>query len=237
MDIKLSHAGSYTIILAKIPASCYSKSMHMVCLDLEGVLVPEIWIAFSEATKIPELRRTTRDEPDYDKLMRFRLDLLAKNNLKLNDIQRVISGMDPLPGALEFVNALREQTQLVVLSDTFEQFAKPLMAKLGWPCLLCNTLETGPGGEVTGYRLRQKNGKMEAVKAFKSLNINVFAAGDSFNDLAMIREADSGCLFRAPEAIRKDHADIPCVDAFDDLLTSLSPPTPASCACYMKYRS
>jgi phosphoserine/homoserine phosphotransferase len=192
--------------------------MHMVCLDLEGVLVPEIWIAFSEATGIPELRRTTRDEPDYDKLMRFRLDLLAKNNLKLHDIQRVISGMDPLPGAAEFLNALREQTQVVILSDTFEQFAKPLMAKLGWPCLLCNSLETSPDGAVTGYRLRQKNGKKEAVKAFKSLNINVFAAGDSFNDLAMIREADSGCLFRAPDAIRKDCADIPCVDTFDDLL-------------------
>jgi phosphoserine/homoserine phosphotransferase len=191
----------------------------MVCLDLEGVLVPEIWIAFSEAAGIPELRRTTRDEPDYDKLMRFRLDLLKKNNLKLHDIQRVISGMDPLPGALEFINALREQTQVVILSDTFEQFAKPLMAKLGWPCLLCNSLETGNDGTVTGYRLRQKNGKREAVRAFKSLNIEVFAAGDSFNDLAMIREANSGCLFRAPEAIRKDCVDIPCVDAFNDLLS------------------
>jgi len=192
--------------------------MRMVCLDLEGVLVPEIWIAFSEAAGIPELRRTTRDEPDYDKLMRFRLELLKKHEMKLHDIQRVISGMDPLPGAVEFINALRGQTQVVILSDTFEQFAKPLMDKLGRPCLLCNSLEISPAGEVTGYRLRQKNGKMEAVKAFKSLNINVFAAGDSFNDLAMIREADSGCLFRAPEAIRKDHADIPCVDTFDDLL-------------------
>jgi phosphoserine/homoserine phosphotransferase len=194
----------------------------MVCLDLEGVLVPEIWIAFSEATGIPELRRTTRDEPDYDKLMRFRLEMLKKNNLKLHDIQRVISGMDPMPGAVEFTNALRELTQVVILSDTFEQFAKPLMAKLGWPCLLCNSLETGPDGEVIGYRLRQKNGKREAVKAFKSLNIHVFAAGDSFNDLAMIREADAGCLFRAPEAIRKDCADITCVDTFDELLEQIT---------------
>ena len=197
------------------------KKVRLLCLDLEGVLVPEIWIAFSEATGIPELRRTTRDEPDYDKLMRFRLDLLAKNNLKLADIQRVISGMDPLPGAKEFTEAVKERTQLVILSDTFEQFAKPLMAKLHWPTLLCNSLVTGPDGAVTGYKLRQQNGKREAVKAFKSLNIAVFAAGDSFNDLAMIREADSGCLFRPPENIRKEYADIPCVDTYDGLLTQI----------------
>ena len=201
---------------------CYPLAMQIVCLDLEGVLVPEIWIAFSEATGIPELRRTTRDEPDYDKLMRFRLDLLAKNNLKLADIQKVISGMDPLPGAIDFSNAIRDKTQLVLLSDTFEQFAKPLMKKLGWPFLLCNSLETGPDGSVTGYKLRQKNGKAEAVKAFKSLNATVFAAGDSFNDLAMIREADAGCLFRAPEKIRKDFSDIPCVDSYDDFFERIN---------------
>ena len=200
---------------------CYYTFMNMVCLDLEGVLVPEIWIAFSEATGIPELRRTTRDEPDYDKLMNFRLDLLKKNNLKLPDIQKVISRMDPLAGALEFANALREKTQLVILSDTFEQFAKPLMKKLLWPSLFCNTLETDTDGNVTGYHLRQKNGKREAVKAFKSMNMRVFAAGDSFNDLAMIREADAGCLFRAPEQIRKDCADIACVDTFDNLLKEI----------------
>jgi phosphoserine/homoserine phosphotransferase len=193
----------------------------MVCLDLEGVLVPEIWIAFSEATGIPELRRTTRDEPDYDKLMRFRLDLLGKNKLKLADIQRVISGMEPLPGALEFTRSVRERTQLLILSDTFEQFAKPLMAKLSYPTLLCNTLVTGPDGAVTGYRLRQQNGKREAVRALKSLNMEIFAAGDSFNDLAMIRAADDGCLFRAPPAIRTDYADIPCVDTFDELLAKI----------------
>jgi phosphoserine/homoserine phosphotransferase len=195
--------------------------MRLVCLDLEGVLVPEIWIAFSEAAGIPELRRTTRDEPDYDKLMRFRLDILARNNLKLADIQKVISGMAPLPGALEFANTLREQAQLVILSDTFEQFAKPLMKKLSWPTLLCNSLVIGPDGGVTGYKLRQANGKREAVRAFKSMNMTVFAAGDSFNDLAMIREADAGCLFRAPESIRKDNVQFPCVDTYDELLSEI----------------
>jgi len=195
--------------------------MRIVCLDLEGVLVPEIWIAFSEATGIPELRRTTRDEPDYDKLMRFRLEILARNKLKLADIQRVIANMEPLSGASAFAAAVRERTQLIILSDTFEQFAKPLMAKLSWPCLLCNSLEIDGDGNVTGYQLRQQNGKREAVRAFKSLNMAVFAAGDSFNDLAMIREADAGCLFRAPESIRKDCADISCVDTFDDLLARI----------------
>ena len=196
--------------------------MNMVCLDLEGVLVPEIWIAFSEAAGIPQLRRTTRDEPDYDKLMKFRLDILAKNNLKLPDIQRVISGMEPLQGAVEFTNALREKTQLVILSDTFEQFAKPLMKKLFWPSLFCNSLAASDDGTVTGYSLRQQNGKKEAVKAFKSLNMRVFAAGDSFNDLDMIREADSGCLFRAPEQIRKDNKDLKCFDTYDDLLEEIN---------------
>jgi len=196
--------------------------MNMVCLDLEGVLVPEIWIAFSEATGISELRRTTRDEPDYDKLMNFRLDLLKKNKLKLPDIQKVISGMEPLEGAVEFTNTLREKYQLIILSDTFEQFAKPLMAKLSRPTLFCNTLEIADDGSVSGYRLRQKNGKREAVKAFKSVNMRVFAAGDSFNDLAMIREADGGCLFRAPEKIRKDCSDILCVDTFSELLIEIN---------------
>jgi len=196
--------------------------MNLVCLDLEGVLVPEIWIAVSSATGIAELRRTTRDEPDYDKLMRFRLDLLAKHKLKLGDIQRVISGMAPLEGACEFTRAVKERSQLIILSDTFEQFAKPLMKQLDWPTLLCNTLEIADDGTVSGYRLRQQNGKKEAVRAFKSLNMRVFAAGDSFNDLAMIREADAGCLFRAPEPIRKDYAYIPCVDAFNDLLVQIN---------------
>jgi phosphoserine/homoserine phosphotransferase len=201
--------------------------MNIVCLDLEGVLTPEIWIAFSEATGIPEFRRTTRDEPDYDKLMRYRIDLLAKHRLKLPDIQKVIGGLEPLPGAKEFCAALRAKTQLIILSDTFEEFAKPLMAKLSYPTLFCNSIETASDGTVTGYRLRQQNGKKHAAAAFKSLNIRVFAAGDSFNDLAMIQEArsgepeGSGCLFRAPEKIREDYAQIPCVDSYDGLMEQI----------------
>ena len=191
--------------------------MKLICLDLEGVLVPEIWIAFSQAVGIPELRRTTRDESDYDKLMKFRIGILQKNNLKLADIQKVISTMEPLEGAFEFANTLREKAQLVILSDTFEQFAKPLMKKLSWPTLFCNTVETSSDGTVTGYALRQQNGKKEAVKAFKSINMKVFAAGDSFNDLDMLREADSCSLFRAPQAIRDEYSDIRCVDTYKDL--------------------
>jgi phosphoserine/homoserine phosphotransferase len=192
--------------------------MRIVCLDLEGVLVPEIWIAFSEAVGIPELRRTTRDEPDYDKLMRFRLDLLSRHGLRLHDIQRVAGTLEPLPGAAGFTRALRERTELILLSDTFSQFAKPLMEKLGFPTLFCNSLITDPDGTVTGYRLRQQDGKRHAVIAFKSMNMEIFAAGDSFNDLRMIREADAGCLFRAPESIRQSYGDIPCVDTYDELL-------------------
>ncbi|MFP3041222.1 bifunctional phosphoserine phosphatase/homoserine phosphotransferase ThrH [Treponema primitia] len=195
--------------------------MRIVCLDLEGVLIPEIWIAFSEAAGIPELRRTTRDEPDYDKLMAFRLELLAKHHLKLADIQRVIGTMEPLEGAVEFTAALKERTQLIILSDTFEQFAKPLMAKLGYPTLFCNSLVTGADGSITGYKLRQKDGKKNAALAFKSINLEIFAAGDSFNDLAMIREADAGCLFRAPESIRTSHSDIICVDTYAELLAQI----------------
>jgi phosphoserine/homoserine phosphotransferase len=196
--------------------------MRLVCLDLEGVLVPEIWIAFSEATGISQLRRTTRDEPDYDKLMKFRLELLDKHGLKLPDIQKVISGMDVLPGAAEFTQALREKTQLVILSDTFEEFARPLMKKLSYPTLFCNSLVTGFDGTITGYRLRQKNGKKEAVRAFKSINVEVFAAGDSFNDLGMIQEAGKGCLFRAPEKIRNDYPVIPCADTYEELLSKIN---------------
>jgi phosphoserine/homoserine phosphotransferase len=191
--------------------------MALVCLDLEGVLVPEIWIAFAEATGIPEFRRTTRDEPDYDKLMRFRLELLARHGLKLPDIQGVIGSMEPLPGAAEFTRKVREKTQLVLLSDTFEQFAKPLMAKLDYPTLFCNSITASQDGSVTGYVLRRRDGKKHAVAAFRSMNLKVFAAGDSFNDLKMIEEADGGCLFRAPEKIRRDYPQIPCVDSFDEL--------------------
>ncbi|MDR1506351.1 MAG: bifunctional phosphoserine phosphatase/homoserine phosphotransferase ThrH [Treponema sp.] len=195
--------------------------MRLVCLDLEGVLVPEIWIAFSDAVGIPELRRTTRDEPDYDKLMRFRIDLLSKNNLKLPDIQNVIGRMEPLEGAAEFTAKLRGKTQLIILSDTFEEFAKPLLAKLGWPTLFCNSLVTSRDLSITAYRLRQQNGKQEAVRALGSINMEIFASGDSFNDLNMIREARTGCLFRAPENIRKNYPDIPCVDSYEDLLARI----------------
>ena len=192
--------------------------MQLVCLDLEGVLVPEIWIAFSEATGIPEFRITTRDEPDYDKLMRYRIDLLEKHGLKLGNIQKVIGGIDPLPGALDFVRNLKERTQFVILSDTFEEFARPLMAKLGYPTLFCNSMEIAADGTVLRHLLRQQNGKKHAVAAFKSLNIRVFAAGDSFNDLAMIEEADYGCLFRAPEGIKKEYAHIPNAESYEELL-------------------
>jgi phosphoserine / homoserine phosphotransferase len=186
--------------------------MHLVCLDLEGVLVPEIWIAFSEATGIPELKITTRDEPDYDKLMKYRLGLLKEHDLKLADIQKVIGGMDPLPGALEFTKKLRAKAQLIILSDTFTQFAQPLMAKLGYPTLFCNTLTIDGSGAVVGYEMRQKDGKRKSVEALKTLNFSVFAAGDSFNDLSMIRAADSGCLFRAPASIKAQCPDIVSVD-------------------------
>jgi phosphoserine/homoserine phosphotransferase len=196
--------------------------MRIVCLDLEGVLIPEIWIAFSEATGISALRRTTRDEPDYDALMRFRLDILRQQGLKLQDITRVISGMEPLEGAARFTHALREKTELIILSDTYEEFARPLMEKLAYPTLLCNSLVTAPDGSITNYRLRQKDGKRKAVKALQSLNLEIFAAGDSFNDLAMIRAAEGGCLFRAPKAIRESCPDIPWVDTYDELLAQIA---------------
>jgi phosphoserine / homoserine phosphotransferase len=192
--------------------------MHLVCLDLEGVLVPEIWIAFSRATGIDELKITTRDEPDYDKLMKFRIGVLTRHGLKLEDIQRVIGGMDPLEGAKEFISELRGITQVIILSDTFTQFAKPLMEKLGYPTLFCNSLEIGEDGSVTGYSLRQKEGKMKSVQALKSLNFRILAAGDSYNDLAMLRTADASVLFRAPEAIKTQNPDIPCMDRYGDLL-------------------
>ena len=192
--------------------------MHIVCLDLEGVLVPEIWIEFSKATGIPELKITTRDEPDYDKLMKFRIGVLASHNLKLSDIQRVIGTMDPLPGARSFMDELRSLTQVIILSDTFTQFASPLMAKLGYPTLFCNELEIGPDGAVTGYRLRQSDGKKKAVQALKTINMRVMAAGDSYNDLAMIQAADTGALFRAPDSIRAQNPEVSAYETYGDLL-------------------
>ena len=192
--------------------------MRLVCLDLEGVLIPEIWVAFSEATGLTEFRVTTRDEPDYDKLMRFRVDLLRKNSLKLRDIQKVIGGMDVLPGAADFVQSLREKTQFVILSDTFEEFVKPLMAKLSYPTLFCNRFETRADGFISRFILRQPNGKKAAVAAFNALNFKTFAAGDSYNDLDMLKEAGKGCLFRAPEQIKLAYPHFPNVDTYKELL-------------------
>ena len=195
--------------------------MNIVCLDMEGVLVPEIWIAFSEASGIPELRRTTRDEPDYDKLMRYRLGILKEHGLGLREIQAVIATIDPLPGAREFLDRLRELTQVLILSDTFEQFAKPLMEKLNWPTILCNTLEVAPGGEITGYKMRCEKSKLATVKALQSIGCDTIASGDSFNDLGMIQASKAGFLFKSTEQIKRDYPEIPAYEEFDELLSAI----------------
>lgn len=195
--------------------------MYITCLDLEGVLVPEIWIAFSEVSGIPELRRTTRDEPDYDKLMRWRIDLLRQRGLKLSAIQETISRIDPLPGAKDFLDALRKDTQVVILSDTFEQFAKPLMAKLNWPTIFCNTLEVAPDGAITGYRMRCPQSKLTTVKALQSMGYETIASGDSFNDLGMIQASKAGFLFKSTQAIRADHPELPAFEEFGELLEAI----------------
>lgn len=195
--------------------------MNIVCLDMEGVLVPEIWIAFSEASGIPELRRTTRDEPDYNKLMNFRLGILKEHGLGLKEIQATIAKIDPLPGAKDFLDELRSLTQVLILSDTFEQFAKPLMEKLNWPTIFCNTLEVGPGGEITGYKMRCEKSKLTTVKALQSIGYETIAAGDSFNDLAMIQAGKAGFLFKSTEQIKKDYPQIPAYEEFGDLLAAI----------------
>ena len=195
--------------------------MNIVCLDLEGVLVPEIWIAFSQASGIPELRRTTRDEPDYDKLMKWRIGILKEHGLGLNEIKKVIATIDPMPGAKEFLDALREETQVLILSDTFTQFASPLMKKLGWPTIFCNTLEVAPDGTVTGYKMRVAQSKLSTVKALQSVGFDTIAAGDSFNDLAMIQASKAGFLFRSTEQIKKDHPELPAFESYDDLLSAI----------------
>ncbi len=195
--------------------------MNIVCLDMEGVLVPEIWIAFAEQAGIPELKRTTRDEPDYDKLMAYRLDILNRNGLGLAEIQTTIAGIDPLPGAKEFLDELRTLTQVVILSDTFEQFAKPLMEKLNWPTIFCNTLQVAPDGAITGYQMRCPQSKLTTVRALQSAGFETIASGDSFNDLAMIQASKAGFLFRTTEQIKADYPQIPAFDAFDDLLAAI----------------
>ena len=195
--------------------------MNVVCLDLEGVLVPEIWIAFSEATNIPELRRTTRDEPDYDKLMRFRIEILKEHGLGLKEIQDTIATIEPLEGARRFLDQLRELTQVVILSDTFDQFAKPLMKKLGWPSLFCNTLEVADNGEITGFKMRCPQSKLTTVKALQSCGFDTIAAGDSFNDLGMIQASKAGFLFRTTDAIKKEYPQYPALETYDEFLNAI----------------
>ena len=195
--------------------------MNIVCLDLEGVLVPEIWIAFAEESGIPELKRTTRDEPDYDKLMHWRLGILKEHGLGLKEIQETISKIEPLEGAKAFLDKLRELTQVIIISDTFTQFAGPLMKKLGYPTIFCNSLEVAPDGEITGFKMRCENSKLTTVKALQSIGYDTIASGDSHNDLAMILASKAGFLFRSTEQIKKDYPELPAFESYDDLLHAI----------------
>ena len=195
--------------------------MNIVCLDLEGVLVPEIWIAFAEESGIPELKRTTRDEPDYDKLMHWRLGILKEHGLGLKEIQETISKIEPLEGAKAFLDKLRELTQVIIISDTFTQFAGPLMKKLGYPTIFCNSLEVAPDGEITGFKMRCENSKLTTVKALQSIGYDTIASGDSHNDLAMIQASKAGFLFRSTEQIKKDYPELPAIESYDDLLHAI----------------
>lgn len=195
--------------------------MYITCLDMEGVVVPEIWIAFAEASGIPELRRTTRDEPDYNKLMNWRLGILKEHGLGLREIQDVIATIDPLPGAKDFLDELRSFSQLIIISDTFTQFASPLIRKLGMPTLFCNELEVAPGGEITGFRMRIRDSKLNTVRALQSIGFDTIASGDSYNDLGMIRASKAGFLFRSTEQIKKDNPDIPAFENYDEFLAAI----------------
>ena len=197
------------------------KIMYITCLDMEGVLVPEIWIAFAEATGIPELKKTTRDEPDYDKLMKYRLDILKEHGLGLKEIQETIATIDPMPGAKEFLDELRSLCQVLILSDTFEQFAGPLMKKLGMPTIFCNTLEVADDGEITGYKMRVEQSKYTTVKALQSIGYETIASGDSHNDLGMIRASKAGFLFKSTDQIKKDNPDLPAFEEYDELLDAI----------------
>ena len=195
--------------------------MNIVCLDLEGVLEPEIWIAFSEASGIPELRRTTRDEPDYDKLMRWRIGILKDHGLGLKQIRETIAKIEPLEGAREFLDELRQLVPTVILSDTFEQFGFPLMEKLGRPTLLCNKLEVAPDGEITGFTMRCEQSKLTSVKGFQSMGYDTIAVGDSYNDLGMIRASKAGFLFRAPDNVKEENPDLPALETYEELLEAI----------------
>ena len=195
--------------------------MNIVCLDLEGVLVPEIWIAFAEASGIPELKRTTRDEPDYDKLMKWRLSILKEHGLGLKEIQETIAKIDPMKGAKEFLDELRSLTQVIIISDTFEQFATPLMKKLGWPTIMCNSLVVADNGEITDFKMRCEKSKLTTVKALQSIGYDTIAAGDSFNDLGMILNSKAGFLFKSTEQIKADYPELPAFDTYDELLAAI----------------
>ena len=195
--------------------------MNIVCLDLEGVLVPEIWVAFAEETGIPELKKTTRDEPDYDKLMKWRLGILKEHGLGLKEIQETIAKIDPMPGAKEFLDELRSMTQVIIISDTFTQFAAPLMKKLGWPSIFCNSLEVAEDGEITGYRMRVENSKYSTVKALQSIGFETIASGDSHNDLGMIKASKAGFLFKSTEQIKKDNPELPAYETYDELMEAI----------------
>ncbi len=197
------------------------NEMYITCLDMEGVLVPEIWIAFAEETGIPELKKTTRDEPDYDKLMRYRLNILKEHGLGLKEIQDVISRIEPMEGAKEFLDELRSFGQVIILSDTFTQFAAPLMKKLGMPTIFCNTLEVAPNGEITGFHMRCEKSKYTTVKALQSMGFETIASGDSYNDLGMIQASKAGFLFKSTEQIKKDHPEIPAFETYDELLAAI----------------
>jgi len=195
--------------------------MNIVCLDLEGVLVPEIWIAFAEASGIPELKRTTRDEPDYEKLMKWRIGILKEHGLGLKEIQDTIAKIDPIPGAKEFLDELRSMTQVIIISDTFTQFATPLMKKLGWPTIFCNSLEVAESGEITGFKMRIENSKLTTVKALQSIGYETIASGDSYNDLGMIMAGKAGFLFKSTEKIKADHPEIPAYETYEELMAAI----------------
>lgn len=195
--------------------------MNIVCLDLEGVLVPEIWVAFAEETRIPELKKTTRDEPDYDKLMKWRLGILKEHGLGLKEIQETIAKINPMPGAKEFLDELRSMTQVIIISDTFTQFAAPLMKKLGWPTIFCNSLEVAENGEITGYRMRVENSKYSTVKALQSIGFETIASGDSHNDLGMIKASKAGFLFKSTEQIKKDNPELESYETYEQLMEAI----------------
>lgn len=195
--------------------------MNIVCLDLEGVLVPEIWIAFAEATGIEELKKTTRDEPDYSKLMQYRIDILKQHNLGLKEIQETIATIDPMKGAKEFLDELRSLTQVIIISDTFTQFAKPLMKKFGWPTIFCNSLEVAENGEITGFKMRIENSKYTTVKALQSIGYETIASGDSYNDLGMIKASKAGFLFKSTDKIKADNPELPAFETYDELLAAI----------------